>query len=123
LLPATTLTDYFKPERGVVGSAIGRWLDVVPRGTGLWFFLLWFVILWTAFQVISFASLGLHPDLVETYAWALHPSAGYYKQPPLCALMAAAWFAVFPPTDWTFDLMAMTNAAIALYATDLISRR
>jgi Dolichyl-phosphate-mannose-protein mannosyltransferase len=122
-VPTTSLIDYFKPERGIVGSAIGGWLDFVPSGIGVRFFLLWFVILWTAFQIISFASVGLHPDLVETYAWALHPSPGYYKQPPLCALMAAAWFAVFPPTDWAFSLMAMTNAAIALYATDLIARR
>ena len=122
-MPATGLIDYFKPERGVVGSAIGGWLDFVPSGRGVWFFLFWFVILWTAFQIISFASLGLNPDLLETYAWALHPSAGYYKHPPLGALIATAWFTVFPPADWSFDLMAMINAAVALYATDLIARR
>jgi len=65
----------------------------------------------------------LHADLTELYAWTYHLSAGYYKQPPLAALMATAWFSVFPVTDWSFHLLAMTNAAIALFAIDLIARR
>ena len=36
--------------------------------------------------------------------------------------MAAAWFSVFPPTDWTFHLLAMANAAAGLFATDRIAR-
>jgi len=114
---------YLKPENGWLGSAFRAWLDHAPSGLATRFFLLWFVILWTAFQIISYASIGLHPDLVEVYAWGLHPSAGYYKQPPLCGLMAAAWFSLFPPTDWAFHLLAMTNAAAGLFATDLIARR
>jgi 4-amino-4-deoxy-L-arabinose transferase-like glycosyltransferase len=115
--------NYLKPENGPFGSALGAWLDHAPSGLATRFFLLWFVILWTAFQVISYASVGLHPDLVEVYAWGLHPSAGYYKHPPLCGLLAAAWFSLFPPTDWAFHLLAMTNAAAGLFATDLIARR
>jgi Dolichyl-phosphate-mannose-protein mannosyltransferase len=114
---------YLKPENGPIGSALGGWLDFAPSGLSTRFFLLWFVILWTAFQAISYASLGLNPDLTEVYAWGLHPSAGYYKQPPLCGLMAAAWFSLFPPTDWAFHLLAMANAAVGLFATDLIARR
>ncbi|WP_273856092.1 hypothetical protein, partial [Serratia liquefaciens] len=30
---------------------------------------------------------------------------------------------LFPPTDWSFHLMAMTNAALALWFVDQISRR
>ena len=113
----------FKPENGPVGSALGHWLDFAPSGLATRFLLLWFVILYTAFQVISFASVGLHPDLLETYARGLHPSAGYGQHPPLSGLMSAAWFALFPPTDWAFHLLAMTNAAVGLFATDLIARR
>src|SRR5262249_4476676 len=69
------------------------------------------------------ASLGLHPDLIEVFAWSQHPSAGYAKHPPLAGLIAAAWFAVFPAADWSFHLLAMVNAAIGLYAVDLIARR
>jgi hypothetical protein len=118
-----SVLTYFKPESGPVGSALGGWLDFAPSGLATRFFLLWFVILYTAFQVISYASVGLHPDLVEVYAWGLHPSFGYYKHPPLGGLMAAAWFSVFPPTDWAFHLLAMANAAVGLYATDRIARR
>jgi hypothetical protein len=114
---------YLKPENGPVGRALGTWLDHAPSGQATRFFLLWFVILYTAFQIISFASVGLNPDLLEAYAWGLHPSAGYDKHPPLAGLMAAAWFSLFPATDWAFHLLAMANAAVGLFATDRIAQR
>ncbi len=36
--------------------------------------------------------------------------------------MAAAWFAVFPVADWSFRLLAMVNAAVALFAVERIAR-
>ena len=84
--------------------------------------LLLFVSAWTVFHIVAHASIDLHPDLVEMYAWGLHPSAGYYKHPPLGALIPAAWFAVFPAADWSFHLLAMVNAAVALFAVDRIAR-
>src|ERR1700680_2630457 len=117
------LPAYLKPENGPFGSVVGTWLDFAPSGISTRFFLLMFVIFYTAFQVIAFASVGLNPDLLEVYAWGLHPAAGYYKHPPLGGLMAGAWFSVFPPTDWAFHLLAMANAAVGFYAIDLISRR
>jgi 4-amino-4-deoxy-L-arabinose transferase-like glycosyltransferase len=117
------LPAHLKPENGPFGSAVGTWLDFAPSGISTRFFLLMFVIFYTAFQVIAFASVGLNPDLLEVYAWGLHPAAGYYKHPPLGGLMAGAWFSVFPPTDWAFHLLAMANAAVGLYAIDLIARR
>jgi hypothetical protein len=71
-----SVLTYLKPENGPLGSAFGTWLDRAPSGLATRFFLLWFVLLWTAFQIISYASVGLHPDLVEVYAWGLHPSIG-----------------------------------------------
>jgi hypothetical protein len=117
------LPAYLKPENGPFGSAVGTWLDFAPSGISTRFILMTFVIFYTAFQVIAFASVGLNPDLLEVYAWGLHPAAGYYKHPPLGALMAGAWFSVFPPTDWAFHLLAMANAAVGLYAVSLIARR
>src|SRR5579862_6256251 len=117
------LPTYLKPENGRFGSAVGTWFDFAPSGVSTRFFLMTFVLFYTAFQVLAFASVGLNPDLLEVYAWGLHPAAGYYKHPPLGALMAAAWFSVFPPTDWAFHLLAMVNAAIGLYAVSLIARR
>jgi hypothetical protein len=120
---AMSVPALFKPENGPVGAALGHWLDFAPGGLATRFFLLWFMILYTAFQVISFASAGLDPALLEVYAWGLHPSAGYDMHPPLSGLVSAAWFAVFPPTEWAFHLLAMTNAAVGLFATSLIARR
>src|SRR5262245_4757863 len=114
---------YLKPESGTLGRAFGTWLDHAPKGLSTRFFLLWFVLLYTAFAIISSASVGLHPDLLETYARGLHPAAGYEGPAPLAALMAGAWFSLFPPTDWAFHLLAMANAAAGLYATDCIARR
>jgi hypothetical protein len=114
---------YLKPENGTLGRALATWLDFAPTGLATRFLLLWFVLLYTAFAIISSASVGLHPDLLDTYARGLHPAAGYDGHAPLAALMAAAWFALFPATDWAFHLLAMVNAAIGLYATDRIARR
>jgi 4-amino-4-deoxy-L-arabinose transferase-like glycosyltransferase len=117
------LPAFVKPENGPFGSAAGTWLDFAPSGVSTRFFLLSFVIFYTAFQIISFSSIGLNPDLLELYAWSLHPAAGYYKHPPLGALITAGWFSIFPPTDWAFHLLAMANAAVGLYAVSLIARR
>jgi 4-amino-4-deoxy-L-arabinose transferase-like glycosyltransferase len=103
--------------------AIGRWYDHGRDNGATYAFLLLFVLAWTLYFILAHASIDLHPDLTESYAWGLHPSAGYYKHPPLVALAAAAWFALFPATDWSFHLHAMTNAALALFAADLIARR
>src|SRR5215831_3480825 len=118
-----SVPTYLKPENGLLGSAFGTWLDHAPSGLATRFLLLWFVLLYTAFAIISSASVGLHPDMLEAYAWGLHPSAGYGHHPPLAGLMAGVWFSLFPPTDWAFHLLAMVNAAIGLYATDRIAQR
>ncbi len=102
--------------------AIVRWLDA-DGDRAVLILLAIFVAGWTVFQVITFAGIGLHPDLPEVFSWGRHPAPGYYKHPPLGALMTAAWFLVFPVTDWAFYLLAMVNAAAALFATDLIARR
>ena len=114
---------YLKPESGALGRALATWLDHAPKGLATRFLLLWFVLLYTAFAIISSASVGLHPDLLDTYARGLHPAAGYDGHAPLAALMATVWFSLFPPTDWAFHLLAMVNAAAGLYATDRIAGR
>jgi hypothetical protein len=114
---------YLKPENGALGAALATWLDFAPTGLATRFLLLWFVLLYTAFGIMSSASVGLHPDLLNAYARGLHPAAGYDGYAPLAALMAGAWFSLFPPTDWAFHLLAMVNAAVGLFATDRIAQR
>jgi hypothetical protein len=100
----------------------GAWFDA-PGRCATAILLILFVLVWTLFQVLSFASTDLQPDFVEVYAWSRHPSLGYYKHPPLGALITAIWFSAFPVSDWAFRLLAMVNSATALFAIDLISRR
>jgi 4-amino-4-deoxy-L-arabinose transferase-like glycosyltransferase len=107
----------------MVQRCIGLWYDRERDGRATWILLALFVAAWTAFHVIVHSPVGLHPDLLEAYAWSRHPAAGYYKHPPVAALVPAAWFAVFPAANWAFHLLAMCNAALALYAVDRIARR
>jgi 4-amino-4-deoxy-L-arabinose transferase-like glycosyltransferase len=101
---------------------IDAWFDRAADGSAVAILLALFVAAWTVFHVLAHASLDLHPDIVEAYAWSLHPSAGYYKHPPLSGLVPAAWFLVFPAQDWAFHLLAMVNAGAALFAIDRIAR-
>lgn len=103
--------------------AVNGWYDREPGGQATAIFLLLFVAAWTTFQIVAYASVDLHPDLIEAYAWGRHPGAGYFKHPPLVGFVTAAWFALFPAADWAFHLLAMVNAAVALYFTDRIARR
>ena len=105
-----------------IADRINRWFDAAPSGRALWIFLALFVAIWTSFQIVSYASIGLHPDLLEVFAWSQNPAPGY-KHPPLAGLVAAAWFSVFPVADWSFHLLAMVNVAVAFFAIDLIARR
>jgi 4-amino-4-deoxy-L-arabinose transferase-like glycosyltransferase len=102
--------------------SIEAWFDLEREGRAIALLLLAFVAAWTAFHVVARASVDLHPDLLEIYAWSRHPSASYYKHPPLGAWIATAWFAVFPPADWSFHMLAMVNAAVGLFAVDRIAR-
>src|ERR1700736_3245179 len=102
---------------------IYAWYNLERSGRATWILLALFVLAWTTFQVLAFASIDLHPDLTEIYAWSRHPSAGYYKHPPLPALVAAGWFAVFPVADWSIHLLAIVTSALALFVVDLIARR
>jgi hypothetical protein len=118
-----SILAYLKPENGPLGRALAGWLDHVPQGLAGRFVVLWFVILYSAFGIISSASVGLHPELLETYALGLHPAAGYAGHAPLAPWIAGGWFRVFPPTEWAFHLLAMLNAAAGLFAIDRIARQ
>jgi len=53
--------------------------------------------------------------MAEMFAWSRELAFGYSKHPPLGAWLTAAWFAVFPAADWSFYLLAMVVAAVALW--------
>lgn len=78
---------------------------------------------WQAFLSIAYIGGDLHPDVLETWTLGRSIEWGSAKHPPLMSWVARAWTSVFPLTNWSFQLMALTNSAIALWIVDLISRR
>jgi 4-amino-4-deoxy-L-arabinose transferase-like glycosyltransferase len=99
------------------------WLDGIEAGWAIPLLLIGFVTVWLAFLVIAYLGGDLHPDVLETWTVGRTFEWGNYKHPPLMGWVAQAWTSVFPLTNWSFQLMALTNSAIALWAVDLISRR
>jgi len=100
-----------------------RLLDGIKAGWAVPLLLAGFLAVWMAFLVIAYLVGDLHSDVLE--AWTLGRSFewGSFKHPPLMGWIAHAWTSVFPLTDWSFQLLALINSAIALWFVDLISRR
>jgi 4-amino-4-deoxy-L-arabinose transferase-like glycosyltransferase len=119
------MTAGHSPDRWFsLGPRVAAWYDHQRDDShAVWILLALFVVVWTLFQIVAFAPVCLHDDMLEVFAWSRHPSAGYGKHPPLAPLLAAAWFAVFPIANWSFELLATVNAAVALFAVDRIARR
>src|SRR5713101_6737907 len=98
------------------------WLDGIEAGWAIPLLLIGFIAVWLAFLAIAYLGGDLHPDVLETWTLGRTFEWGYSKHPPLMGWVARAWTSVFPLTNWSFQLMALTNSAIALWAADLISR-
>src|SRR4030088_1186758 len=99
------------------------WLGGNEGGGAILLLLIGFVAVWLAFLVVAYLDGDLHPDVLETWTVGRTFEWGNSKHPPLMGWIARAWTSVFPLTNWSFQLMALTNSAIALWAVDLISRR
>ena len=99
------------------------WMDGVEEGWAIPIFLVGFVVAWQAFLSIAYFGGDLHPDVLETWTFGRSLEWGYPKHPPLMGWVARAWTSVFPLTNWSFQLLALTNSAIAMWIVDLIARR
>jgi 4-amino-4-deoxy-L-arabinose transferase-like glycosyltransferase len=98
------------------------WLDGIEAGWAIPLLLIGFVAVWMAYLAIAYFNGDLHADVLETWTLGRTLEWGNSKHPPLMGWVARAWTSVFPLTNWSFQLLALTNAAIALWAVDLISR-
>jgi 4-amino-4-deoxy-L-arabinose transferase-like glycosyltransferase len=99
------------------------WMDGIEAGWAIPLLLIGFVAVWLAFLVIAYLGGDLHSDVLETWTFGRSIDWSYSKHPPLMGWVARAWTLVFPLTNWSFQLLALTNAAFALWTVDLISRR
>ncbi len=85
--------------------------------------LLGYVAAWTLYAVISKASQDIHADMSEQFAFGRELAWGYAKHPPLAPLVVRAWFTLLPAADWSYDLLAVATAALALWIAWRISGR
>ncbi|MBN9600726.1 MAG: glycosyltransferase family 39 protein [Afipia sp.] len=99
------------------------WFDGIEAGWAIPVLLTGFVAIWTAFFGIAYVNASLHPDVLEAWSLGRDFAWGNSKHPPLMGWIAGLWSSVFPVADWSMHLLAMTNAALALFAVDLIARR
>lgn len=100
-----------------------RLLDGIEAGWAVPLLLTGFVAVWMAFLVIAYLVGDLHADVLEAWTFGRTFEWGSSKHPPLMEWVARAWTSGFPLTNWSFQLLALVNSAIALWAVDLISRR
>jgi 4-amino-4-deoxy-L-arabinose transferase-like glycosyltransferase len=100
-----------------------RWMDGVEAGWAIPLLLIGFVAVWQLYLAIAYYDGDLHPDVLETWTFGRSIEWGYPKHPPLMGWMARAWTSVFPLSNWSFALLALTNSAVAMWVVDLISRR
>lgn len=80
-------------------------------------------LVWAVAAWLSRGNLDIPGDMVENFVWGREWQAGYAKHPPLFAWITAAWFAVFPRTDWAYFLLSSTNAALGLGGVATLARR
>jgi 4-amino-4-deoxy-L-arabinose transferase-like glycosyltransferase len=79
------------------------------------------VVWWVAFSLSRHYLDGA--DMVENYAWGREWQWGTNKHPPLFGWITAAWFSVFPTTDWAYYLLNELNLGIALWLMALAMGR
>ena len=115
-----TVCEFYPAHRQP--SFPGR-IDEIQAGWAIPLLLLGFVGIWQAFLAIAYIGGDLHADVLETWTLGRSIEWGYAKHPPLMGWVARAWTSFFPLANWSFQLMALTNSAIALWIVDLISRR
>ena len=80
------------------------------------------LVWWLLFSV-GRSSLDTYGDMAEAYSWGISWQWGYDKHPPLSAWTAAAWFQIFPTSDWAYYLLAMVNQGIAFWFVFLAGKR
>jgi hypothetical protein len=102
---------------------LSSWMDGVEAGWAIPLLLIGFIAVWLAFLVIAYVGGDLHSDVLETWTLGRSIEWGYSKHPPLMGWAARAWTTVFPLTNWSFQLLSLTNAALGLWLVDLITRR
>ena len=98
---------------------LDRIIDAIVRGkqrdVAILAALSLYTAVWTAYGVVAKSSQNLHPDMSELIAWSRDLALGFPKHPPFAAVIVRGWFAWFPVADWSYYLLAVLTAAVALW--------
>ncbi len=113
------------PRRGAdwLARLIDALTDPARRERNVVLVLALYAAVWTLYGVIAKGSRDIHNDMSEQFVLAQDLALGYPKHPPLPMLIVRAWFELFPAADWAYYLLAMANAALALWVAWRLSAR
>ena len=106
----------------MIGNLVAALINPERRERTVFAVLFAYIVIWTLYGVLAKSSQDLHPDMTEMFAWSRDFASGYSKHPPLGAWLTAAWFMVFPITDWAFYFLGMTIAGFALWIAWRVGR-
>jgi 4-amino-4-deoxy-L-arabinose transferase-like glycosyltransferase len=84
------------------------------RTASLGWLLPFHALVWTLAAWLARGNLDIQGDMVETYVWGIEWQAGYAKHPPLSSWVSAAWFSVFPHTDFAYFALSAVNVLVGL---------
>lgn len=104
---------------GAVNQALDRFINALTdprqRDRTVLAVLFGYLLVWTLYGLIAKSNQDLHPDMTELIAWSRDLALGYPKHPPFAAVVVRGWFALIPITDWTYYLLAILTATLALW--------
>src|SRR5260221_11526394 len=110
-----------------IDGALGRLLDALSdpkrRDRTVVIVLAVYWAIWTVYAVVAKASQDFHFDMGEMVAWSREVTFGTPKHPPLPAWLVGAWFWIFPLATWAYDLFAVVNATMSLWASFVVLTR
>src|SRR4051794_39737357 len=119
----SALTGAPLPATRLVERLLDALNDPARRECNAAVVLIAYVALWTLYAAIAKGGQDIHADMSEQFVLAHELAFGYPKHPPLTMLVVCAWFTVFPAADWAYYLLAIANAALALWIAWRLSAR
>jgi Dolichyl-phosphate-mannose-protein mannosyltransferase len=103
-------------------SASARLPEINLESLRLFVFIGFSVVAWTIAISVARWPMPVFDDMLEAWSWGQQWQLGYYKHPPFYAWITAAWFQVWPRTDWAFYLLSNVNVGIGLIGVWMIAR-
>jgi 4-amino-4-deoxy-L-arabinose transferase-like glycosyltransferase len=108
-------TSLFNAARGRLDRAVNAFIDPKQRDRVIFAALAAYLLIWMLYGVISKSNQDIHTDMSELVAWSRDLALGFPKHPPFAAVVVRGWFALLPITDWSFYLLAILTATLALW--------